>query len=86
MKLPQWPEPLVCHLKRWRVRVLASCINIHPSWHKDELHTIDTIGLPNMLLLLTLLSVLLFLLSEIFLLLLPESLLFLDRLQNIGTF
>ena len=68
------------------MHVLAFCISIQPLWHRTLLRTVDAIGLSSMLLLLTLLGLLLGLLFQVLDLLLPELLLFLNGVQNVGVF
>ena len=68
------------------MHVLALCISIQPLWHRTLLRTVDAIGLSSMLLLLTLLSLLLGLLFQVLCLLLPELLLFLNGVENVGVF
>ena len=68
------------------MHVLPYCISIQPLWHRILLRTVDAIGLTSMLLLLTLLGLLLCLLFQVLYLLLPELLLFLNGVQNVGVF
>ena len=68
------------------MHVLAFCVSIHSSWYQNVLHTIDAIRLFSMLLQLTLLGLLMGLLLQILCLLVPESLLFLDGVQDVGAF
>ncbi len=85
MHLPKWFGQMESHLTRW-VRALVFSISIYSSWYHDMLHTIDAVGLFRMLMQLTLLSLFLGLLLQIFCLLVPEPLLFLDGVQDVGAF
>ena len=64
------------------MHVLAFCISTQPLWHRTLLRTVDAIGLSSMLLLLTLLG----LLFQVLYLLLPELLMFLNGVEDVGVF